>query len=291
MKKNWPTFALISVVVLWGLSFSMTKPLLDYMGVFTFLTYRFLIGGISLLAFLLVTRRFTMNKRLLSEGVLAGLLLFSAFVLHTLGLKYTSISKNAFIVGSSVIFIPLIKIIAYKIKQGLSQWLQVLLAAGGLALITLNGPGGSINFGDTVSLAGTLIFAYYTLFIETKIKNHRPLVFTAVQLLVVGLLSFTFMTLFETPVVPHSSFDLISILLMGIILTGFAYVVANICQGKLSALHVTIIYTLEPLFASIFGWVLLSEYISANTYIGAVLILMSMLIPSFKYGKIKPVKA
>lgn len=291
MKKNWPTFALISVVVLWGLSFSMTKPLLDYMGVFTFLTYRFLIGGISLLAFLLVTRRFTMNKRLLTEGILAGLLLFSAFVLHTLGLKYTSISKNAFIVGSSVIFIPLIKIIAYKIKQGLSQWLQVLLAAGGLALITLNGPGGSINFGDTVSLAGTLIFAYYTLFIETKIKNHRPLVFTAVQLLVVGLLSFGFMTLFETPVVPYSSFDLISILLMGIILTGFAYVVANICQGKLSALHVTIIYTLEPLFASIFGWVLLSEYISANTYIGAVLILMSMLIPSFKYGKIKPVKA
>ncbi len=289
MKKNWPTIALITVVLFWGLSFSLTKPLLEYMGVFTFLSYRFVIGGISLLAFLIVRRRFALSRTLVAEGTLAGILLFAAFVLHTLGLKYTSISKNAFIVGSVVIFIPFLKIAVYRVKQGVSQWLQALLAAGGLALITLNGASGALNFGDIVTLGGTLIFAYYTLFVEARIKNHKPLVFTAVQLLTVGALSFVSMLVFEAPALPHSPADTVSVLIMGIGMTGLAYVIANMSQQSLPALKVTIIYTLEPLFASFFGWVMLAEHISANIYMGASLILMSMMITS-KYGKMKVVE-
>ncbi|GKT37985.1 DMT family transporter, partial [Aduncisulcus paluster] len=96
----------------------------------------------------------------------------------------------------------------------------------------------------------------------------------------VGFLSLFSMMLFETPTLPQTSFHWVSVIVMGIFLTGFAYIVSNASQGVIPALNVTIIYTLEPFFASLFGWMLLSEAISANTVLGAVLIFLSMLTPA-----------
>ncbi len=280
MKKNISTFALIFVVMLWGLSFSLTKPLLDYMGVFTFLSYRFAIGGMVLSLILLIKKDFNVNKEVLRDGMIAGALFFAVFSFHTLGLKHTTIAKNAFIVGSAVIFIPFVKIILFKEAQVKATWMQVFVATSGLALITLTGADGAFNFGDAVTVLGTMLLAYYTIFIEKRINNHKPLMFTSVQLLTVGFISIMGMMVFETPTLPATSEHGISLLVMAIFLTGFAYVVSNISQSMIDALSVTIIYTLEPFFAAIFGWFLLSEGISFNTIIGAGLIFTSMLIPT-----------
>lgn len=289
MKKNLASVSMTFVVLLWGLSFSLTKPLLSYMGIFNFLSYRFVIGGIVLVLSLIFRSRFSknresiislFNKDMIQDGIRTGILFFLAFSLQTLGLKHTTIAKNAFIVGSTVIFIPFVKILIFKTKQSSSIWLQVIFSATGLAFITLSGPSGAMNFGDIVTMMGTVIFAYYTVLIEQKISKYRILPFTAVQLLTVGSLSLIAMMLFETPTLPQTSGHLISVIVMGIFLTGFAYIVSNICQGIISALSVTIIYTLEPFFAAIFGLVLLSEAITSNTLVGAALILVSMLIPS-----------
>jgi len=280
MKKNLASFSLTFVVMLWGLSFALTKPLLSYMGVFNFLSYRFVIGGVVLAIFLVIRRDFNFSKDMMRDAILAGAMFFAVFGLQTLGLKHTSIAKNAFIVGSSAIFIPFVKIVIFKTKQDMSTWLQVLFATTGLALITLTGPSGSLNFGDIVTLIGTILFAYYTIFIEQRINKYDILSFTTVQLLTVGCLSMAGMILFEIPTLPHSTPHLVSIISMGIFLTGFAYIVSNMSQRVISALSVTIIYTLEPFFAAIFGWVILSEVITSNMLIGAVLIFSSMLIPT-----------
>ncbi len=217
---------------------------------------------------------------MMKDGVIAGGMFFLVFGLQTLGLKHTSIAKNAFIVGGSAIFIPFVKIIIFKTKQDMSTWLQVLFATTGLALITLTGPSGSLNFGDMVTLIGTALFAYYTIFIEQRINKYDILSFTTVQLLTVGLLSLAGMIVFESPTLPQSTTHWISVVSMGIFLTGFAYIVSNMSQRVISALSVTIIYTLEPFFAAVFGWIILSESITTNMLFGAVLIFTSMLIPT-----------
>ena len=284
MKKNFASFSLTFVVMLWGLSFALTKPLLSYMGVFNFLAYRFIIGGFVIAIFLMIRRKTQssshFSKEMIKDGMRAGAMFFAVFGLHVLGLKYTSIAKNAFIVGSTAIFIPFVNIFVYKTKQTMSTWLQVLLATTGLALITLTGPSGSLNFGDMVTLAGSILLAYYTIFIEKHISKYDILSFTMVQLLTVGSLSLIGMILFETPTLPQSSSDFVSVVSMGIVLTGFAYIVSNASQRSISALSVSLIYTLEPFFAAVFGWILLSEIITGNMLIGAGLIFASMFVPS-----------
>jgi len=280
MKKNFATVTLCFIVALWGLSFSLTKPLLENMGVFNFLAFRFVIGGFVLSLVLIVKKRFSFNKQILTDGIIAGLLLFIVFFFHTLGLKYTTIPKNAFIVGSGVIFIPFIKIILYKERQNRTTWLQVVFATLGLAFITLIDASGGLNIGDILSIIGTIIVAYYTIFIEKKIQKHDALTFTAIQLQTIGVLSLVGMFALETPTLPVSTLGWISVLLLGVLLTGIAYVLVNVCQSRLDSLTVSIIYTLEPFFAALFGWILLSEAIGTNTVYGGILIFISMLIPT-----------
>ena len=106
--KKYAEFGLILIVALWGLSFSLTKPLLSKVGVFNFLAYRFLLGGLMLTVILLVTKRMRVSRELFKSALVSGTLLFLAFYGHIEGLKHTTVAKNAFIVGSSVIFIPIL---------------------------------------------------------------------------------------------------------------------------------------------------------------------------------------
>tara|TARA_Y100000588_G_C14157292_1_gene883229 strand:- start:191 stop:997 length:807 start_codon:yes stop_codon:yes gene_type:complete len=259
------------------------------MGIFNFLAYRFVIGGLVLVLYLLIRRNFKHTGPMVRDAATAGALFFVVFSMHTLGLKHTSIAKNAFIVGSAAIFIPFVKMLLYKEKQSLSTWLQVAFATTGLGLITLTGPSGSFNFGDMVTLGGTILFAYYTIFIEERINNHDTISFTAVQLLTVGGLSLLAMMVFESPVLPQTNIHMVNILVMGVFLTGLAYIVSNQAQTIISALSVTIIYTLEPFFAALFAWFLLSEPLTNSTLIGAVLIFTSMVLPTFMERTQKPV--
>lgn len=278
MKKTSAEISLIIIVALWGLSFSLTKPLLSKLGVFNFLTYRFLIGGLVLTGLLMVTKRLKLNKALIKSGMASGILLFLAFYGHIEGLKYTSVAKNAFIVGSSVIFIPVLLLILYKKKSDKLTLIQTLVAIGGLALITLVNVS-AINRGDIITLIGTLMYALYTILVEKSVRKHNTESFTAVQLTTVGILSLIATLMFETPQFDFTFSEWSSLLFMAFVLTAFFYFMLNHIQSILSASNVTLIFTLEPFFATLFGWIFLKEIVGMNVIIGGLLIVVSVMLP------------
>lgn len=269
---------LVVMVGLWGLSFSLTKPLLNKMGVFNFLTIRFLFGGLFLMLLLWLASSLKIDKALLKASVTTGILLFVAFYCHTEGLKHTTVANNAFIVGSSVIFIPLILYVKRKEKSSWLSLLQMFMAVLGLGLITLIEIGG-VNKGDVITLIGTLAYAICTIKVEESVRNFNPSVFTAVQLTTVGVLSFVFMLIFETPNFnfPLSEWGVLAF--MTLILTSAFYYFLNRIQQVLSAAHVTLIFTLEPFFATFFGFVFLNESITPFVVLGGGLIMLSMSLP------------
>ena len=281
MKKSYAEISLIIIVALWGLSFSLTKPLLSKVGVFNFLTYRFLIGGLMLVLILAVTKNLKFNKSLVKSGIVSGVLLFIAFYGHMEGLKHTTVAKNAFIVGSSVIFIPILIYLLQKKKSSYMTLLQTTLAVLGLAMITLVSMS-VVNKGDIITLFGTAIYALYTIKVEKSVREHRTDVFTAVQLTTVGILSLVATLLFETPTMDFTPNEWLSIAFLSIVLTGFFYYLLNNIQSVLSASNVTLIFTFEPFFATLFGWMFLKEAVGINVFIGGALIILSVLLPYIK---------
>jgi len=279
MKKIHYELLMLLVVALWGSSFALTKPLLDKMGVFNFLAYRFIIGGLVLLLFLLATKKFIVNKEVLKSGITTGVLIFITFYFHNIGLKYTSIANNAFIVGSSVIFIPIIQYLIFKKKASSTIILQTITAIIGLALITLLNTKSQMNFGDIITLAGTVVYSFYTIIVQDHVRKFSVNVFVTIQLLTVGILSLISTFIFEKPTMDLAANEWINIIFLAVVITSIAYYLLSVVQKHLEATNVGLIFTLEPFFAVLFSWVFYHEIISLNMLIGGTLIFISMIMP------------
>lgn len=281
LKKNWIYEVLLLLAVgLWGSSFALTKPLLSVMGVFTFMAYRFLIGGLALTFFLIIIGRFKPGRHQIKGGIITGLLLFLAFIFHTYGLKYTSASKNAFIVGSNVIFVPFIMMIFRKERQPKQVWLSTVLAIVGLGLVTLDGDLGGFNFGDALTVIGTLIISFYILSVEKYVREGSPLTVAAIQVTSVGIFSLVPTLIFETVSVEWTPLGIQNILILGVGCTSIAYVIANYCQQYLSAERTALLYVFEPIFGALLGMFLLGDRFGIQGIIGALLITFATAFPA-----------
>lgn len=280
MKKWFYEILLLIAVALWGSSFALTKPLLDVMGVFTFMAYRFLTGGVLLIAFLFLIGKFKPGRLQWKGGLITGLLLFLAFIFHTYGLKYTTASKNAFIVGSNVIFVPLIMTVFRKERQSRQVWLSTIVAIVGLALITLDGTLGGINKGDLITLIGTLIVGFYILTVEAYVKAGNSLEIAAIQVLTVGVFSLIPALAFEDVIVDFTPVIIRNLLVLSVGCTSIAYVIANFCQRFISATRTSLLYVFEPIFGAMLGWLLLGERFGIQAMIGAVLVTVATIIPA-----------
>lgn len=280
MKRWKAEVIMILVVALWGLSFSLTKPILNDIEIFNFMAFRFVIGGGILSIVLILMGRMKIVREQLIGGAITGAVLFLGFTLHTIGLKYTTIAKNAFIVGSSVIFVPFIATYIRKQKQTKLTWAGTYLAILGLALVTLDGHQSGINFGDLMTLGGSIILAYYIILVEEYVKKYDATVIAAIQICTVGVLSLIVSLIIETPTISLSPQAWKGMLFLGVICTAAAYLAANITQKYIPATNMALIYTLEPIFAALFGWIFMHEAIGLQAAIGAIIIVFSVAMPN-----------
>ena len=286
MKHTLAELMLLISVAFWGSSFALTKPLLDSMGVFTFMASRFVVGGVILVLALLILGKFKPDKQQIKGGIITGVLLFLAFIFHTYGLKYTTVAKNAFIVGSNVIFVPIILTLIMKKSQSKIVWISTFIALIGLALITLDGAQGGLNIGDLITVIGTIIVAFYILRVEAYVKEGNPLNIATIQVLTVGLLSLIPAFILETPIADLSIQALTPLMIRNLLIlsigcTSIAYLLANYAQSIVSASRTALLYVFEPLFGAFLGWLLLGEVVGIQGIIGALLITFATIMPQF----------
>jgi drug/metabolite transporter (DMT)-like permease len=71
------------------------------------------------------------------------------------------------------------------------------------------------------------------------------------------------------------------VLVTGLLATALALYILNRFQSHSSASYTAIILTMEPIFAGLFGFLLLGETLSLLQLVGGGMILVGMGIPSF----------
>ena len=125
--------ALLLVTLVWGTTFPAMKALTEHFSAQWIIFIRFAIAGLLLSPFLWKPSR----DDLVSGGLL-GVLLFFCFVFQVEGLALTTSNRNAFICGLSVLFVPLLDLLAGKLPEKRIV-LAMLLAVAGLALLCWDG--------------------------------------------------------------------------------------------------------------------------------------------------------
>jgi drug/metabolite transporter (DMT)-like permease len=267
--------ALLLLSFFWGITFPLVKIALSFCSPFLFLTIRFALG--TLIIWVVYSKKISLiDKANLKSGIILGILLFLGFAFQTVGLKYTAASKSAFITGLFVIMVPPLSVLIVKEKPKVFSLIGVVLAISGLWLMT-RPKGSEFNFGDLLTLFCAISFSFHVIYVQIyTIKfQFEKLVF--VQLLTTTILCIPSMFLFERIKFVYNLNLLSAILVTAVFATALGIAIQNRMQKDTTATKASVIYTMEPVFAGVFSYLILGEILGAIGMVGAFLILSGML--------------
>ncbi len=288
---------LILVTLCWGVSYLLMDISLVELDPFTLNAFRFL-GAFAIAALISFKKIKTVNKTTLKYSLLVGFALVFVYIGATFGVKYTSLSNSGFLCALTVIFTPILGWIFFRKSPGKKLTFVVILCFVGIALLTL-GDDFSINMnhlkGDLLCLMCAVAYAVDLLLTEKAVSHEEVDAYNlgVFQLGVTGTLNLIMAFIVETPQLPETGQVWGAVIFLSVFCTGVAFVLQPVAQQYTTASHVGVIFTLEPVFAAIVAYFFAGEVLSAKAYIGAVLMLASILIMEidFKsFGRKKNIK-
>ena len=272
--------ALLSITVIWGWTFVLVKQGMSEVGPLSFLAARFGVAFLVLAIMLHGTLRH-IDRRSLIHGSAVGIALFLGYLFQTWGLVYTTATKSGLLTGLSVVIVPIVASMLLRKRVQLTVWLGALFAAGGLFLLVAgNGQLGAMNKGDVLTLACAVSFALHIILVDRFVRHSDYRQLLLVQVGVVGLLSLIGAVTVERGVPVLTSSLIEGILVTGVLATAVALYVLNKFQSSSTASYTAIILTMEPVFAGLFGFLLLGETLGPWQWLGSAMILAGMAIPS-----------
>ncbi len=273
--------ALIGVTIIWGTTFVMVKNALLEVSTILFLTMRFGLAAVVLAAIYWNK----LNRRGIRPSILAGALLFAAYVFQTMGLELTTPSKSAFLTGLSIPLVPLASSIVYRIVPRLAEALGVVVASFGMALMTL--PEGSLaswgmNRGDILTTGCAVAFAFHMIVVARYapvVGFETVAVGQAVTAALLGLLTAGWMEPMRFHMSPLVA---LAVAITGLLATALAFTTMAWAQKHTTATRSALIFALEPVVAWITAWILTGETLSMRARLGAGLILGGVLLVEFR---------
>ncbi|ODG97496.1 hypothetical protein A4S05_13290 [Nostoc sp. KVJ20] len=270
---------LILVNVISATTFPLTKDIVSSLSPSALIVSRFVIAaGV-----------FTLNLRninalLFRDGTVLGLLLFFFLAIETVALKTIPANRAAFIGSLNALIVPLLGWLS-----GQRVLLRSFLAAG-VAVIGIGvmfWEGGELGIGDLLMFVDAFVYAAYILFLERVASCHPTLTLTSVQLLFIALVGVLWN---NTQIL--NEFEAIrqhwgAILYLGLLATAAVIWLQTLAQQWVSSDETALLYTLEPLFATIFSFWLLGEHLGIRGFIGAILVLVALFLSQIPQ-KIEP---
>lgn len=251
---------------LWGTTFVVTKSVLPNFQASELILLRFLVAGILFLPFL------RLGAKLWLAALELGFLLWVGFATQTIGLRYTTVDRSAFITSMHVIFVPVFAGMMGRSTRVI-VWIASLIALAGVGL--LSNDGSPPNRGDLWTLLCAVVWAIYIARLEdfTIALPSKPL--TAAHIWVVVLLSALWTA------ADHQSRAAIpwaAVLYLGLFATAATTWFQTLGQKWVSAPQAAVLYTLEPVWAAIFGWIYRHETLGIGGRIGAAMILLAAIL-------------
>jgi len=276
---------LLTVAIAWGVTFLMVQEAIDKTPVYAFLFFRF--GLASILMFFIAYKYLKeTNMRTVLSGILLGSFLFSAFATQTFGLAYTKSSIVAFITGLNVIAVPFLAYLIFKDKVRRNVFIASLVAVLGLYLLTMSGKL-TLGTGEFLTLICAFLFALHIIFTGKFSKEVNVFVLVLFQLITVTILSLAFsLTLDDKTFALEYDYTFYkAVIVTAVFATVYAFLIQTYMQQFTTATKTAIIFTMEPVSASIYGYAVGGEILTSTQVFGAVLIIVATLIAELRFKK------
>ena len=266
---------LVLVTLVWGATFTVVKEVLADVSPMILVAVRF---GLAALLLLPLLRRLTREE--VRGGIVLGLLFWSGIASQTSGLVETTPSRSAFITSLAATLVPLVAWLVHRRPPGLRVVGAVSLATIGLYLLTDPASGGP-NRGDLLTALGALLFAGHIVAAGVYTLRGDAGRLLGMQFGVAALLA-----ALAAPVIGAPRFSPTPALLLALLfLTSTAigtFWFQLRAQRVLSPAETGLIFTLEPVFASLTSWLVIGEVLNLTQWLGGALVVGAMTLSAVR---------
>lgn len=278
MNNHLLSGLLLLLTLVWGWTFTVVKDAVAGYGVVSFLAVRFVIGAVCLVA--IGWRRVT--RQSIVVGGIVGVVLAAGYLFQTFGLRHTTATNSGLITSLFVVFAPLANRVLFGIRTSWLLWGAICVSLLGLVLLTGAGPV-PLSRGDWLTLGAAVGFGTQIAILDRYSRDHDTLGLAVTQVAsaaVVLLAAWPFAEPFLWP----SNQVWSALLLTGVVATAMGFYVQTLAQRQLPAARVAVIFTLESVFAMLFGHLLAGDRLTGIQWLGAVLMIsavgMAEIIPA-----------
>ncbi|APF17064.1 DMT family transporter [Caldithrix abyssi] len=285
MTRLKADLGLLSVTVFWGTTFIVSKLLLSEMSLAVYMFYRMAVAALAMTLIALKFKK-AWNKQVLRHGLILGVLLYASYFFQMWGITQTSASNAGFITGLSVVLVPVLGFLFYKEETPLQVWGSVILAVTGLLLLSGANPF-KWSVGDLKVLICAIIFAFHIIYTGRFSRVNNVYLLTAVQL--VAIAAFSFLA-FLPEVQTLSTISLKNVILLiylALFGTVFTFLMQTSMQRFTTVARTAIIFSMEPVFAALFAFLIAGEKLTAEGWLGGLFIVLAMVNAEFPYQSLR----
>ena len=267
-KRQQAALGLFFVTLLWGGTFVWMKQALNSLDdeltqyttagvVGVIVCSRFLIAFVALLPFSSEARRALTSKEDWKGGLILGGLMLAGFVLQMIGIESVNPSVSAFLTSLYVVFTAILSVKISDRKPTRMMVLGVGLATIGAGFI--DGPPHIVwGLGEFLTVACAFFFALHIIYTDKITKQLNPIAVTSTSfaVLVIGAGIVALIASRDAMVFESAWQDgvIIPLLCLGLFGSLACILMLNAFQRHLNPTHAAIIYSFEPVWATLYGW-------------------------------------
>ena len=275
MTHRRAALGLVLTATIWGASFTVVKAALADITPMLFVGIRF---ALALLLIAPALRRLQADE--LRAGMVLGLLFWGGFVFQTIGIQHTTPARSAFITALST---PLVPIVAWSVtrrRPGLRVVAAVIAAAFGLYFLTAPAGGGP-NRGDLLTIGCAVLFAGHIVAAGRYARAGQPIRMLGVQFAVTSLLAFSISPVTEAPEARATLTLILALAFLALTAVGTFWFQLR-AQQVLSPSETALIFALEPLAAAITSYLVLGEVLSAEQWLGGLVVMGAVIMGGWR---------
>ena len=285
----------ILAAFIWGTAFVAQDMCADSIGTFTFNATRYFIAVLALLVVILISdslkkdkpslspiQKKAANKQLWLGGLCCGAALAVASNFQQAGMVAgTDSGKAGFLTALYVVLVPIFGLF-FKRKVNLSTWIAVVLSVVALYLLCIKGEF-SFAPGDLLILVCAVCFAVHILVIDHFTAFCDGVKLSCIQFLFAGIISAICMFIFENVDFAAILSCTLPLLYVGIFSCGVGYTLQILAQKDSNPTVVTILLSLESVFAVIAGAIILQQQMSVREYIGCAVMFAAVILAQIEF--------
>ena len=275
-KNTLGKLALYGAALIWGTSFFLVKNQMDVFPPDRLLALRFTVAA-SLLALIFHKKIRTSSLSDIWRSVVLGGMLAVASLMQGFGITDTTPGKNAFLTAIYCVLVPFMFWMVKRRRPEGKSFVAAMMGLVGIGLISLT-ENLTIGWGDSLTLAGGVLYAAHIVGIATLGRNVDPVRSIVFQFATSAVIFWAMDAVTPSQSAQVAPMDWLVMLYLAIFPTAMGFLLQLVGQKFAPPAGASLILSLESVFGVLFSVIFYGEIVPPRVFAGFAVVFLAIVL-------------